>query len=247
MKKTLLLILFSSSVFANGIDDKCPNHNVWGAPIITDGNNQYLCRTGYAVNYNYKTKAAYYVLENVTKDHINGSSVRRNDFHDDAEIPSDHRNTTREFLRSGFDRGHLAPAADFNYSDSVMHDSFLMSNMTMQNQDLNRHTWNLLEQYSRSLVNKYNQVYIITGTIFGENPKVINTVSVPSHMYKILIDAKRHKVLAFMIPNKETSLDFSTYITTVAAIEKITSIDYSPKMPSKYKYLETNKGDMDEW
>lgn len=247
MKKTILLILFTSSVFANGIDSKCPQHTVWKAPISKEGGNQYLCRTGYAVNYSYKTESAYYVLENVTKEHINGTSVRKNDFHDDIEIPVEHRNTIREFLGSGFDRGHLAPAANFNYSDNVMRDSFLMSNMVMQNQDLNRHTWNLLEQYSRRIVNKYNQVFIITGTIFSENPKVINTVSVPSYMYKILIDPKRNKILAFMMPNEATIMNFSTYITTVTEIEKLTSINFSPNMPSKFKYLETNKGDMTEW
>ena len=248
MKKLLLLMLLSSPVLANEIDNKCPQHVVWGAPVVaTEGNNQYLCRGGYAVDYNYTTETAYYVVERVTSEHLGGKNKRLNNFHDDTDIPVEHRSTVKEYLASGYDRGHLAPAGDFSYTPEAMSDSFLMSNMTMQNGNMNRHVWNLLEQYSRKLVNKYKYVYIITGTVFSVTPKIVNTVSVPSHIYKIIIDSKNNKILAFMIPNEKTDLDFSHYIITVKEIEALTSIDFSPNMPTELKYLESKVGDLTEW
>lgn len=247
MKKLLLVMLLSTTVSANEIDTKCPQHVVWGAPITTEGNNQYLCRTGYAVNYNYKTEAPYYVVESVTKDHLNGKSKRLNNFHDDTDIPVEHRDTVKEYSDIGYDRGHLAPAADFSYSDAVMSESFLMSNMMMQDSNMNRHIWNLLEQYARTLATKYSHVFIITGTVFDAKPKVVNTVSVPSQAYKIIIDPVRGKILAFMIPNEKTDLSYTNYITTVSEIERVTSIDFSPNIPKELKPLETIKGNMDEW
>ena len=248
MKKLLLLLLLvSTSVSANEIDTKCPQHVVWGAPVTVEGDNQYLCRTGYAVNYNYKTETPYYVVESVTKEHLDGNSKRKNNFHDDTDIPVEHRSAVKEYLKSGFDKGHLAPAADFSYSDAVMSESFLMSNMTMQNGNMNRHVWNLLEQYSRKMVNKYNRVYIITGTVFSDKPSVVNTVSVPSHMYKIIIDPKREKMIAFLIPNEKIDLDYSNYITTVTKIEELTYINFSPSMPPSLINLETEIGKLDEW
>jgi endonuclease G len=247
MKKLFLLLLLSNSVTANEIDTKCPQHVIWGAPVVTEGNNQYLCHKGYAVNYNYKTETAYYVLENVTKEHLGGISKRKNNFHDDTEIPLEYRSTVKEYLASGYDRGHLAPAGDFSYSDSAMSESFLMSNMMMQNSNMNRRVWNSLEQFSRKMVNKYKYEYIITGTVFDATSKVVNTVSVPSYMYKIIIDPKRNKILAFLIPNEKTELDFSNYITTVKEIESKTSIDFSPNIPASLKSLETEVGNINDW
>lgn len=247
MKKLLLLLLLSNSVTANEIDTKCPQHVIWGAPVIAEGNNQYICHNGYAINYSYKSETAYYALEYVTNGHLGGTSKRKNNFHDDTDIPLEHRSTVKEYLKSGFDKGHLAPAGDFSYSDSAMSDSFLMSNMMMQNSNMNRHVWNLLEQFSRKMVDKYEYVYIITGTIFSATPKVVNTVSVPSYMYKIIINPKRNKILAFLIPNEKTELSFSNYITTVEVIEAKTSIDFSPNIPASLKSLEIEMGNINDW
>ena len=115
MHKILLLLLLTSNVFANGIDDKCPQVVIWGAPqIINEGNNQYICKSDYAINYDYKTKVAYFVVEHITKDEIAVKSAsRKDDFREDTEVPVEYRATLKDYTGSGLDRGHMAPAADF--------------------------------------------------------------------------------------------------------------------------------------
>ena len=67
MKKIIIFasLLFTNLVFANPIDDKCPQHVIYGAPIsvVPDTQGQYLCRLGYAARYNYATKVSEYVVE----------------------------------------------------------------------------------------------------------------------------------------------------------------------------------------
>ena len=59
-KLILLLALVSSVAYANGIDDKCRQHVYLQAPVLSiDNDNQYMCRVGYGVNYNYDTKVPY--------------------------------------------------------------------------------------------------------------------------------------------------------------------------------------------
>jgi endonuclease G, mitochondrial len=83
MKKFLIVLglMLTGLVQANPIDDVCPQHVVWGAPQVKqEGNNQYLCRNGYAVNYNYATKVAYFVTEVIRPENLVRSAQRKDDF-----------------------------------------------------------------------------------------------------------------------------------------------------------------------
>ena len=113
---------------ANPIDQYCPQHVVWGAPQIhQEGNNQYLCRQGYAVNYNYNTKVAYFVVETIWGQSLaSKAAVRGNDFREDTDIPPQYRQTLKDYVNYGLDRGHMATAADFVYSPLAMSESFLL-------------------------------------------------------------------------------------------------------------------------
>lgn len=241
MKKILLILLIMIPILVNAniIDDKCSNSVMWGAPKLqNDMQTQYLCRTAYAVNFNYKTKTPNYVVEHVIPVHLIKNVKRQNDFHDDTDIPIQYRSTLKDYLGSGFDRGHLASAADFTYDKNVMRESFLMSNMTAQNKNNNRGVWSLLEGNVRDLAKK-SDIYVISGTIFFDGYKTIGKgVGVPNKIYKIiLIDEK--SILAYVFPNtKINSADIEKYRVSVADIEKLTGIDFFPSIPVNLKDLE---------
>ena len=152
MKKLLyVLALLPFLATANPIDDHCPQHVLAGAPQIKqEGNNQYLCRMGYAVNYNYVTKVPYFVVERITANHLGGNASRKDDFREDPEIPAAHRATLHDYVSSGYDRGHIAPAGNFTYDTKAMSESFFLSNMMPQVPGNNRGIWRNLEQYTRA-------------------------------------------------------------------------------------------------
>jgi len=252
MKKLLALSLFVwSFASANPIDDVCPQHVVWGAPqIAQEGNNQYLCRTGYAVNYNYQTKVAYFVTEVIRPENLVRSAARKDDFREDPEVPAQYRVTLKEYVGSGLDRGHMAPAADFMNSVQMMSESFLLTNMMPQNPGNNRGIWKYTEEMTRYYAQKYNTpMHVITGTIFDANSKTFgNNVYIPSYLYKIVIDSKNKRAIAFLYPN--VKLDAKTidqYVVSISDIERYTGIDFSPALPAEMKGLETTKAIYADW
>lgn len=253
MKKLigLLFVTLSTLAVANPIDDVCPQHTVWGAPQIPqEGNNQYLCRTGYAVNYNYVTKVAYFVTEVIRPENLTRSAQRKDDFREDPEVPAQYRVTLKDYVGSGLDRGHMAPAADFMNSVQMMSESFLLTNMMPQNPGNNRGIWKYTEEMTRYYAQKYNTpMYVITGTVFDQNSPVFgNNVRVPTYIYKIVIDPKNLRSIAFFYPNaKLDPKDIEKYVVSIADIEAYTGINFSPMLPAQYKPLETTRANYKDW
>ena len=231
MKKLLAVVLlaFASIVCANPIDDKCKQHVWQGAPVKAEGNNQYLCRIGYAVNYNYNTKVAHYVVEHITVDHLVKNAPRKDDFREDPEVPAQHRQTLADYTGMGFDRGHVAPAADMTFNAQAMSESFYLTNMMPQVPGNNRGIWKYLEENVRYWAQVKGEVYVITGALFEGQPKMMNKVAIPSHVYKIVIDPKSGKQIAYLFTNEKLDPKLiDNYAVSVSSIEQRTGINFSP-------------------
>ena len=253
MKKLLVLWIAFVSVAAsasNPIDVSCPQYVIWGAPqIAIEGNNQYLCKNGYALNYNYTTKVSYYAVEHLKGSDLVKNAARKDDFREDPEVPPQFRATLKDYQGSGLDRGHMAPAANHTNTAEAMSETFFLTNMMPQSPGNNRGIWKYLEENTRFWAQTYGEIYIITGTIVDNNSVTMgNGVKVPSFVYKIVIDPKRIKVIAFMFPNiKIDPKTMEQYIVSVEQIEKASGINFSPEMPSNYLIRETAKGSLADW
>lgn len=231
MKKLLAVVLlaFASIVYANPIDNKCKQHVWQGAPVKAEGNNQYLCRIGYAVNYNYNTKVAHYVVEHVTVNNLVKNAPRKDDFREDPEVPAQYRQTLADYTGMGFDRGHVAPAADMTFDAQAMSESFYLTNMMPQVPGNNRGIWKYLEENVRYWAQVKGEVYVITGALFEGQPKMMNKVAIPSHVYKIVIDPKTGKQIAYLFTNEKLDPKLiDNYAVSVASIEQRTGINFSP-------------------
>lgn len=228
---TVILLAFTSIVSANPIDDKCPQHVWQGAPKLKDGNNQYLCRIGYAVNYNYNTKVAYYAVEHIAPANLVKNAPRKDDFREDPEVPAQHRQTLADYTGMGYDRGHVAPAADMTFDAKAMSESFYLTNMMPQVPGNNRGIWKYLEENVRYWAQVKGEVYVITGALFEGDVKMMNKVAIPSHVYKIVVDPKSGKQIAFLFPNEKLDPKLiDNYAVSVASIEQRTGINFSPTL-----------------
>lgn len=235
---------------ANPIDQQCPQHVVYGAPqIYQEGNNQYICRTGYAVNYNYATKVPYFVVETIRADQLTKSAERGNDFREDPSIPAQYRQTLADYRGAGYDRGHMAPAADFSYSAQAMSESFFMSNMMPQNPGNNRGIWKYTEELTRYYAQKYGQVYVVTGTFFdATSPVMGNGVRVPTYVWKVVIEPKTARSIAFLYPNQKLDpKDIEKYVVSVAQLEQYTGIVFMPQLSAQAAALKQVKANLKDW
>jgi endonuclease G, mitochondrial len=155
----------------------------------------------FVAEYDTATKNPKWVVERITKESLtNGSNSEGNDnvnstgngggsvsrskfqFHEDTSIPIQHRARLSDFEHSGFDRGHLSPAADNRSSEIAMKDSFLLTNISPQvGEGFNRDYWARFERFIRGLSRSYKTVYVCTGPLFLPSINSSTTASSPSN------------------------------------------------------------------
>ena len=198
---------------------------------------QILKRKGYTLSYNADYKTPQWVAWELTKKETKGKEGRTNKFLPDPDVRGA-KAYTGDYTKSGYDRGHMAPAADMKWNKQAMEESFYMSNICPQNPNLNRGDWNDLEEKSRQWAKKYGAVYIACGPIYDtKRPKRIgnNKVAVPHAFYKVILinDKKNPQAIGFIFPNSAGHKPLKKYMVTVDSVEKRTDIDFFPALPDE--------------
>ena len=227
MKKLFLSLFFlCSSVFAD-----CNQLVAWGYPTAPI-NSIALCQISYFVEWNPATKNPAYSAELLLLENVSGIENRQGVFKPNPNTPVDRHSTNADYFKSGYDRGHMAPAGDMRKNSVAMAQSFYLSNMVPQLPILNRRFWAALEESVRSKVKADRPLYVITGPIYETVPKVIgNGVWVPSFTYKIIYDKTSNTVASYMMPNVSTiNGKISSFYIPLEQIESITQLTYFPEM-----------------
>ena len=253
MKRHLLgLLLTLSTLLANPIDDKGSQFVYQGAPVSSlTKNEQYLIKKYYAIHYRYDTKTAEYVVEHVTKEAITGPAKRKDDFRPDPEVIAKYQSQLEDYAGKPFDRGHLVPGANNTQNEEAMSESFFLSNMVPQVPNHNRGIWKQLETLVRNWVQEGKDIYVISGTIYGKDYKSIgdNKVGIPDYLWKIAIDKKSNKAIAFLLPNAPIPVaDLPKYVVSISEIEAKTGINFMPKLTTALsKTIEGDKANLKDW
>ncbi|MHA7055893.1 DNA/RNA non-specific endonuclease [Aquimarina sp. M1] len=193
-----------------------------------------VSHNNYALSYSEKHEQPEWVAYELKKEHLSKNEFKRPFFEVDKKVNSSSADW-RNFKNSGYDRGHLCPAADRKFTYDAFEETFLTSNVSPQNHEFNAGIWNDLEQKVRFWARKYNRVYVITGGVLNDDLKTIGyeAVSVPEYFYKVVLDyhTKNSKMIAFLIPNKDTRQPLEDFIVTTDTIEELTGIDFFQKLP----------------
>ena len=178
----------------------------------------------YQLDYNESHEQPNWVYYVLTRKGIEGKAERGNNFKSDPKVSTGSADKA-DYKGSGYDRGHLCPAADMRNSQLAMDESFFMSNMSPQHPSFNRGIWKMCEMLVRSSL--VDTLYVITGAIFRENKGVIgnNKVTVPGYFYKVIYDKRKSKMVAYVIPNDKTTKPLSSFRKSVDYIESLIGID----------------------
>lgn len=198
-------------------------------PTSTTG--QIVEHTYFALSYNEEHEQAEWVAFELYKQRLYPPFVERtNNFRPDPKVRKASA-SDRDYRNTGYDRGHLAAAADMSFNEKAMSESFYMSNMSPQIHNFNTGIWRELEENTRYWAKKNEHLYVITGPVLTApiREKIgLNEVSVPELFYKILLDytAPEGKAIAFLIPNELSNKPLSEYVTTIDEIEELTGIDF---------------------
>lgn len=186
----------------------CPQHFASGkAPDIVRpalaAQVSALCFEGYAVLHSGVSRTPLAVAEHLTRARMAAAreTQREGNFHEEQKLPPEERARLPDYARSGFDRGHMAPAGDMGTATS-MAESFSLANMVPQNPGSNRCLWEGIEASVRRLAAEASDVFVVTGPVFaGDTLQRINDrVLVPTSLYKAVY-VPRRGAAAYLVDN----------------------------------------------
>ncbi|XP_020369310.1 nuclease EXOG, mitochondrial [Rhincodon typus] len=207
--------------------------------------------TNHVSSYDQAKRTPRWVLEHITKGKLQGEADRKHcKFKPDPNIPPLFSATNEDYIRSGWSRGHMAPAGDNKFSAQAMAETFYLSNIVPQNFENNAGFWNRLEMYCRELTQRYENVWVISGPLTlpltrADGKKTVtyqvigkNEVAVPTHLYKIILVQKGKApsellaLGAFVVPNSPIGFDhqLSEYQIDLQDLEKMSGVTFFPAL-----------------
>jgi len=187
----------------------------------------------YTLSYSEDHEQAEWVMYTLQGSALNSSIVRSNNFRPDKRVKTGSAKLS-DYRGSGFDRGHLAPAADMKYTSTSMSESFFMSNMSPQIPSFNRQIWRKIESQFRNWGHEYGKIIVVTGPVLNGDclgAIGINKVTVPRYYYKVAIDPNNlERNIAVLIENKGSSARVQSFVVSIDSLESVTEIDFFYKL-----------------
>lgn len=219
---------------------------------VPDGvKSQLLQRAGYVTSYNAETRLPNYVAWNLTADRTDGTAQRKGlKFEEDTDVPAP-RADNWDYYNSGYDRGHMCPAADNKWSQQAMHDSFLYTNCCPQNGNLNRGDWNEMEVTCRTWARRYGSIYIVAGPILLNTKHATigdHKVVVPEAFFKVVLCLEgTPKGIGFIYRNTNGDRPKDSYVNTIKDVERITGLTFFPSLDPRVAEKVKSQHKLSDW
>ena len=187
------------------------------------------------------------------------SAGRPEQFSPDERIEPEYQVNTHYWTATGYDRGHMAPnwGVSICYGREAQIQTFLLTNVIPQTPALNRGLWETLEKIiSNDYAERFGQVWVICGPIFGSNLGTLKDgkVLIPDGCYKIVVrvdqDGSPH-ALAFEMPQDlpwvHQQQALLQYLTSISKIEQDTGMGFFPDLPAGTKTTLENAVESKMW
>ena len=212
---------------------------------------QLLRRKAYVCSFNLSTLMPDWVAWKITADHADGAVSRKGvKFHPDADVPENCQVTTYDYMRSGYDRGHMCPAGDNKWDAKAMEESFLMTNICPQLDEMNDGEWRHVEEAVHKWSRTAGRLVVITGPIFSNNMQRIgkhNDIAVPERFFKVVYSPKQNRAIAFVMENKKMPNSWTNYATTIDKVEALTGYDFLASLEDDVEDVIESKENIKDW
>jgi endonuclease G len=235
-----------------------------GLPALQAGD-VLVRHSAYSLAYVEKYEQARWVAHIILPDVVNGTVTRTNDFRIDEKVKTGSAVEADYFLKKmkadssweydafGYDRGHLAPSADFRWSAVALSESYYYSNMSPQLADFNRGKWGELEDAIRGYLynNPGTELYVVTGPVLKEGlakiERGVNKISIPQQYFKVVADFNKKKAIGFLLPNEAISKSLKMFATDINSIEALTGLNFFNKVPEALQEELEKQSDPTAW
>lgn len=211
---------------------------------------QIIRHKGYTVSYNKDWHIPNWVAYELILGELDGPENRYDKFMVDPYVKGMCA-TNADYSRSGYDKGHMAPAGDMTWNKTAMKESFYFTNICPQHPGLNRGVWKNLEEKIRDRARKDSCVLVVCGPLAGKNDKTIgkNKVKVPHGFFKVVLTpyAKHPKGIGFIFDNKKEEGEPAEYAVSIDSVEELTGIDFFSRLPDEVEEKLESSYDIGEW
>lgn len=212
---------------------------------------QVIEHVGYTVSYNEQRRNPNWVAYELTAEEVDGTEPRGSKFIPDPSVAG-RQAVDNDYRNSGWDRGHLAPAADMKWSEQAMDESFYLSNISPQNGNLNRGVWKNIEELTRYNAYHYGEILVVTGPVFTSKKGLgyigNNRVLIPNGFYKVLLAYDNgYTGIGFYCENVAGKKKLDTYAKSIDEIEEITGIDFFHNLPDDIETEVESTFDWNKW
>ena len=218
--------------------------------LPTSTTNAIVVHDNYTLSYNEKYEQAEWVGYELKKNNSSNQNFERPFFIEDNKVKTGSA-SWKNYKKSGYDKGHLCAAGDMKFSKEAFNETFLTSNISPQKHDFNEGIWNTLEQKVRYWSSKYDGIYVVTGGVLTDGLETIGNekVAVPKFFYKVLLDNSRgeYKMIAFLVPAVDSDKPLYEFVVAVDEIEKLTGIDFYPKLDDSIENKLEKSSDYKDW
>ena len=234
-----ILLLMACLAAPSWAATQCPQHFAAGvAPTVTNPKfqvqTQEICFEAFAVLHSGLSRTPLFSAEHLTRTNVEAAAdlSRKDSFHPEPSLPAQDRAELSDYARSGYDRGHMSPNADFSTRSAQRH-SFSLANMVPQVHANNAGIWAGIEGATRQLAIQEGELYVVSGPAFiGSDIKQVGNVLVPTHIWKVLYSPIQQRAGAYLIKNIKTR-EYSTL--SVSDLEKIVGIALLPGLPQEVR------------
>lgn len=194
-----------------------------------------LCFRGFALLHSPAIRGPLYAVERLTAEGVARARglEREGEFHEEERLPAHERARLEDYVRSGLDRGHLAPAGDM--PDALARaESFSLANVLPQEPGTNRFLWSDIEIATRSLAVREGELYVVTGPVFaGPEPRSLKgRVLVPTHLFKAVYLPGRGVAAAYLAQNAAAP---TWRRVSLAELQTVAGIDAFPGLPPEVR------------
>ncbi|MES2803275.1 MAG: DNA/RNA non-specific endonuclease [Bdellovibrionota bacterium] len=196
-----------------------------------DPNELILDHKYFIIAYNKEHNIAKWVKYTLTKNDLNGPGKRPPRFQKDPFLQKLGLTAIKheDYTGTDYDRGHLAPADDFDRTQEAIQSTFVMSNVIPQKGFVNRISWRLLESKVHSWACGEEDITVYTGPVIEPGlPTLKAGVIIPKEFFKVIIDnTPPKKVIGFIYNQKDVDQTMKNRQVPVNRLEEIVGVNFS--------------------
>lgn len=207
---------------------------------------QVVYHTAYTTSYDKKHKIPNWVAWRLLGSNVENKQVSRGDYNSFTPDPNVlDCPDVNSYKYSGYDRGHMCPAADNAWDIKIYKESFYMTNICPQTPELNQKSWDKLENRCRIWARKYKEIYIVCGPIIPKRvTRRIGNITIPREFFKAImrIEKGNYYMIGYLFEQNGKWSNLS-----IDEIERLAELDLFHNIPDHIETKVEATVDTSKW